>query len=133
MSHTVAHRPHVQHPHVPLLPVLAVIVAICIAAAVIYAVNQPRDFTITTTVGEVAGMPQAAPGAPPVLESPVFRHALMSQRLSGAELQAFKYGRLHQVDGASLDPVSVTPHRLERAELMALPTPWASGEFELPR
>jgi len=31
MSNTIAHRPHVQH-HVPVMPVLAVVIAIAIAA-----------------------------------------------------------------------------------------------------
>jgi hypothetical protein len=109
MSNTIAHRPHVHH-HVPLVPVLAVIVAVIIAAAVIYAVNQPQEVTITTVGSDAVTVPLIAPNAVPVSESPVFRHALARPTLSGAEAQAFKYGRLHQVDGATLDPVGVTPY-----------------------
>jgi hypothetical protein len=110
MSNAIAHRPHAHHRHVPLMPVLAVIVAVIIAAAVIYAINQPQDVTITTTGSQAITTPVVTPNAPPVPESPVFRHAMMRNQLSGAELQAFKYGRLHQVDGATLDPVSPAPY-----------------------
>jgi hypothetical protein len=106
MSNTIAHRRHVHH-HVPLLPVAA---AIVIAAAVIYAVNQPQEVTITTVGSDAVTVPLIAPNAVAVPESPVFRHAFARRQLSGAELQAFKYGRLQQVDDATLDPVGTTPY-----------------------
>jgi hypothetical protein len=109
MSHTIAHRPHVHH-HVSLLPVLAVVVAIALAAVVVYAVSQPQEATITSIGSEAVIAPLVAPGAPPVPESQVFRHSYLRTGLSGAELQAFEYGRLHQVDGATLDPVGTTPY-----------------------
>lgn len=108
MSNTIAHRPHVHHRHVPMLPVLAVIIAVIIATAVIWAVNQPET-AIVSTGGEAITMPAAQPGVVPAPESPVFRHAMTRVRLTGAEWQAYKYGRLHQVDGATLDPVSPAP------------------------
>ena len=107
MSHTIAHRPHVHH-HVPLTPVFAVIVAIAIAAVVIWAINQPRTTSrparqpgrpgADRTAGSGAGARE--PGVPPRADAraPERGHS-----------QAYLAGRLHQVEGSTLDPLSTTP------------------------
>jgi hypothetical protein len=114
MSHTIAHRPHVQH--FPVLPLLMVVAAIIIATAVIWAINQPAPVVISTTSGTAGAVTFVRPAAPPALESPVFRHALMRAGMTGADTQAYKYGRLHQVDGASLDRVGTTPFTVRKYE-----------------
>jgi hypothetical protein len=95
---------------VPLVPLLAVIVAVVIAAVVLWAVNQPESLTVTTTGGEAISAPLAAPAAVPAPESPVFRHSLVRMRLTGAGLQTYRYARMHQIEGTSLDPRSSTPY-----------------------
>jgi hypothetical protein len=108
MSNTIAHRPHVHH-NVSLMPVLAVIVAIAIAAVVIWAVNQPQTTSTTTTGSAAVSVPVVQPGAPPVPESPVFRHAQIRALQNGGYSQPYLYGRLHQVDGTTNDPLTTTP------------------------
>jgi hypothetical protein len=107
MSNTIAHRPQVHH-HVPLMPVFAVIVTIALATVVIWAVNQPQT-TITTSGGAVATTPIVQPQAPPVPDSPVFRHAEIRALQSGGHSQAYLTGRLHQVEGTTLDPLTTAP------------------------
>ena len=106
MSNTIAHRPHVQH-HVPVMPVLAVVIAIAIAALVIWAVNQPQNVTITT--GSEAGAAYVQPAIVATPESPVFRHAQKRVLRHGGYPKAYLIGRLHQVEGATLDPVTTLP------------------------
>jgi len=106
MSNTIAHRPHVHH-HVPLMPVFAVIVTIALAAVVIWAVNQPQT-TITTSGDMVASTPIVQPQAPPVPESPVFRHAEIRALQNGGHSHAYLTGRVHQVEGTTLDPLTTT-------------------------
>jgi hypothetical protein len=107
MSNTIAHRPHVHH-HVPLTPVVAFVVAIAIAAIVILAINQPQT-TVTTSGAAAVSAPliQSATVAAP--ESPVFRHAQMRVLQNGGYQQAYVSGRLHQVDGSTLDPLTSVP------------------------
>jgi hypothetical protein len=104
MSHTIAHRPHVRH-HVPAAPGVAVIVAIVIATAVIWAVNQPQT-TIVTPATETIGQAAIQPGAVAVPESPVARHAQMRVNMAGGYPRAYVVNQHHLVNGASLDPVS---------------------------
>jgi hypothetical protein len=109
MSHTIAHRPHVHH--IPLLPVLAVLAAVLIATAIIWAVAQPQTGTTTTTTGgEAIVAPVVHPAAVAPPESPVFRHALMRVGLAGGYERAFIVGRVHMVEGTTLDPVSTNPY-----------------------
>ena len=110
MSNTIAHRPHAHH-HVPLLPVLAVIVTIAIATAVIWAVNQPETVTSTTTatISEAVSAPAIQPAAVAPPESPVFRHALMRAGIAGGLSPAYKANLHHLVNGRTLDPVSTEP------------------------
>jgi hypothetical protein len=107
MSNTIAHRPHVHH-HVSLTPVFAVVVAIAIAAVVIWAINQPQP-TITTSGAAAVTAPLVQPAAVAQPESPVFRHAQARVLESGGYSQAYLTGRLHQVEGTTLDPLSTTP------------------------
>ncbi len=103
MSNTIAHSTHVHH-HVPLMPVLAVIIAIAIAAAAIYAINLPETTTGTSTEAVNApAVDQAAVAAP---ESPAFRHALMTGGLD----RAYVVNLHHLVEGTTLDPVSTQPY-----------------------
>jgi hypothetical protein len=60
MSNAIAHRPHVHHVRVPMMTVIAVLVAIAIAAAVIYAANRPET---ATTASHAVAAPAAAPAA----------------------------------------------------------------------
>jgi len=108
MSHTIAHRPHVHH-RLPLLPLLVVIVAIAVATIVVWAISQPEQVTIMTN-SETIAVPLVQPAAVAASESPVFRHALMRRQQNGALTQAYLYGRAHQVDGATLDPIGTMPY-----------------------
>ena len=108
MSNTIAHRPHVHH-HVPVMPVLAVIFAIVIAAVVIWAVNQPQTVTITTTGGAVA-TPVVQPNEVPVPRSEVVRHAQARVLLRGEPAQFYLARSLHRpVGSTSTEPLSTTP------------------------
>jgi hypothetical protein len=107
MSNTIAHRPHVQH-HVPLMPVLAVIIAIAAAAAILWAINQPQA-TFSTAGGTAISAPLVQPAPAPSTENPTFRHAQMRVLQNGGYSQAYLYGRLHQVDGSTTDPLTTTP------------------------
>ena len=110
MSNTIAHRLHVQH-HVPLMPVLAVIVTARPATVVTWAVNQPAQTTTTPPVGERclhAGHPAGGrrrpgePGVPPLAHE--------GQCGKGGYPRASIVGRYHMVEGATLDPVSTNPY-----------------------
>ncbi len=107
MSNTIAHRPHAHH--LPLAPVIAVVAVALIAAAVIWAINQPET-TTTTTVGTSIVSPVVHPAAVAAPESPVFRHALMRVNSGGGYPRAYSVGRRHMVEGATLDPVSTNPY-----------------------
>jgi hypothetical protein len=108
MSNTIAHRPHVQH-HVPLTPVLAVIVTVALAAVVIWAVNTPQTPSIATSGTAAVSAPFVQAATVPAPDSPVFRHAQMLALQNGGYSQAFLSGRLHQVEGTMLDPLTTTP------------------------
>ena len=108
MSTTIAHRQHVQHRHVPLMPIVAVIVAIVLATAVIWAMNQPQSTTITTAA-ETVGVPLVQPAAVSAAESPVFRHAQMRAAMTGGYPRAYVVNLHHLVSGATLDPVTTDP------------------------
>jgi hypothetical protein len=104
MSNTIAHRPHAHH-HVSLTPILAVIVAIAIAAAVIYAINLPES---TTTSIEYVSAP-APTIVVPQPDNPVFRHDLMRMGQTG-QLRPYLTNLRHLVAGTTLDPVSTQPY-----------------------
>jgi hypothetical protein len=109
MSHTIAHRPHAHH-HVPVKPIIAVIVAVAVAAVVIWAINQPQTATVTSITEAAPALyvqPAAIVTAP---DSPVFRHAQMRVLQHDGYSQAYLAGRLHQVDGTTLDPVNTAPY-----------------------
>jgi hypothetical protein len=108
MSNTIAHMPHVHH-RAPLAPVLAVIVTVAIATVLIWAVNQPQT-TIATGGSTAVTAPAVQPLAAPAPDSPVFRHAQMRVLQNGAYPQAYLTGRLHQVEGTTLDPLGTTPY-----------------------
>ena len=108
MSHTIVHRPHVHH-HVPLLPIVALIAAVLIAGAVLWAVNQPETTTTTTSVSEAVFVPAVAPATVAAPESPVFRHALMRAGMTGGYDRAYTGNLHHLVEGTTLDPVTVPP------------------------
>lgn len=108
MSNTIAHRPHAHH--LPLAPIIAVVAVALIAAAVIWAINQPETATTTTTVGTSIVSPVVHPAAVAAPESPVFRHALMRVNSGGGYPRAYSVGRRHMVEGATLDPVSTNPY-----------------------
>jgi hypothetical protein len=108
MSNTIAHRPHVHH-HVPLTPVLAVLVTVLIAAALIWAINLP-DATTTTSSTEAVPVPSAGPAFVAAPESPVFRHALMRAGMTGGYERAYIVNLHHLVEGTTLDPVSTQPY-----------------------
>ena len=107
MSNTIAHSSHVRH-HVPVMPILAVIVTIVLATVVIWAVNQPQSTTITTTT-EAVGAPLVQPAAVAAPESPVFRHAQMRATMNGGHPRAYVVNTYHLVDGTTLDPVTTQP------------------------
>ena len=108
MSHTIAHRPHAHH--LPLAPVIALIVLVLIAAAVIWNVNQPEPTTTTTIVGASVVSPVVHPAAVAAPESPVFRHTLMRVNSGDGYPLAYIVGRHHLVEGATLDPFSTNPY-----------------------
>lgn len=109
MSNTIAHRPHVHH-HVPLMPVFAVIVAIALATVVIWAINQPQTTPSITASGSAAvSAPFVQPVTAPAPDSPVARHAQMRVLQNGGYSQAYLSGRLHQVEGTMLEPLTTTP------------------------
>jgi hypothetical protein len=109
MSNTIAHR-HQVHHHVPLMPVLAVIVAVLLATVVIWAINQPQT-TTTTPVSETAYTPALQQAAVPAPESPVFRHSLMRVNAAGGYPRAYLDNLHHLVNGTTLDPVSTQASR----------------------
>ena len=110
MSNTIAHRPHVHH-HVPVMPVLAVILAIAIAAVVIWAVNQPQTITISTTGGGAVATPVVQPNEVPVPRSDVVRHAQARVLLRGEPPQFYLARSLHRPAGTtSVEPLSPTPY-----------------------
>ena len=104
MSNTIAQRPHVHH-RVPLVPVLAVIIAIALAAAVLWAINQPEPATITTT-DATSSIVSIAPAAVPVPATAKFRHELADFWAN----DAYRVARAQQVKGTTLDPVSTSPY-----------------------
>jgi hypothetical protein len=55
MSQTIAHR-HGTHVHVPLAPIIALVVAAIVAAAVLILVNQPATTTTRTETAVGAAM-----------------------------------------------------------------------------
>lgn len=110
MSNTIVHRPHVHH-HVSLLPIVALIAAVLIAGAVLWAVNLPETTTTSTTsVPEAVFVPAAAPATVAAPESPVFRHALMRAGMTGGYDRAYTGNLHHLVEGTTLDPVTTLPN-----------------------
>jgi hypothetical protein len=107
MSNTIAHRPRVHH-HVPVVPILAVIVTIALATVVLWAVNQPQSTTITTTT-EAVSAPLAQPAAVAAPESPVFRHAQMRAGVNGGYPRVYVVNMHHLVNGATLSPLTTRP------------------------
>jgi len=77
MSQTIAHE-HGTHVHIPLAPIIALVVAAIVAAAVLILINQP---TITTTQTETAVGPAttALTADVPKDLSPAFRVRLLQQ------------------------------------------------------
>ena len=77
MSQTIAHE-HGTHVHIPLAPIIALVVAAIVAAAVLILINQP---TITTTQTETAVGPATTALTADVPEdlSPAFRVRLLQQ------------------------------------------------------
>lgn len=110
MSSAIVHRHHVRH--VPVAPVIAMIVVALIAAAVIWVVNPPETATTTRTVGTTIVSPVVHPAAIAAPESPVFRHALM--RVHGDHPRAYSVGQRHIVEGTTLDLVSTNPYGTAR-------------------
>ena len=108
MSNTIAHRPHVHH--FPLLPALAMLAAVLIAAAVLYAINVPQAGVSTSTSTDAIVIPVVHAAAVAAPESPVFRHALMRVNSAGGYERTYVVGRAHMVEGATLDPVSTNPY-----------------------
>jgi hypothetical protein len=111
MSNTIAHRPHVHH-HVPVMPVLAVVLAIVIAAAVIWAINQPQTINISTTSPGTVALPVVQPNEVPVPRSEVVRHAQMIPLLHGQAAQSVLARRLHFIEGTTLTPLSTAPYAM---------------------
>jgi hypothetical protein len=120
MSSTIAHRQHVQHRHVPLMPIFAVFVTIVLATAVIWAVNQPQSTTITTTT-EAVGAPLVQPAAVAAPESPVFRHAQMRAAINGGSPRVYVVNLHHLVNGATLDRVTTDPGAVLTGQRHPLP------------
>ena len=108
MSNTIAHRSQVRH--FPLLPALAVLAAVLIAAAVLYAINVPQAGISTPTATDAIVLPVVHPAIVAAPESPVFRHALMRVNGNGGYDRAYVVGRAHMVEGTTLDPVSTSPY-----------------------
>ena len=92
MSTTIAHRHHV---HVPLAPILAVVVTALIAAAAIWVINQP---TSTTSGTKAVSAPVARPAAVPLPETLAVRR----QVTEAGAAEVFAYPRNH-VQGVTLD------------------------------
>jgi hypothetical protein len=99
MSTTIAHRRH--HVHVPWPTILAVIFTALIAAAVIWALNQPTSITTGTRAVPTA---LAAPAAVPLPETLAARRVA----LENGPAEPFAYPRNH-VPGVTLDAVSTQP------------------------
>ena len=107
MSNTIAHRPQVHH-HVPVVPIIAVLVAIAIATLVLWAINQPQSTTITTTT-EAVSAPLVQPAAVAALESPVFHHAQMRAGVNGGHPRVYVVNMHHLVNGTTLSPLTTRP------------------------
>jgi len=101
MSTTIAHRHHV---HVPLAPILAVIVTALIAAAVIMVINQP---TSTTTQTKAVSAPLARSAAVPLPETLAVRHQALEAVVPAGAAEVFAYPRNH-VQGVTLDAGQVS-------------------------
>ena len=105
MSNTIAHRHHV---HVPLTPILAVIVTIVLATLVIWAINQPQTITVSP-VTETISAPAIQPATVAAPESPVFRHAQMRVNMAGGYPRVYVVNVHHLVNGTTLAPVTAHP------------------------
>jgi len=103
MSTTIAHRHHVHH--VPLTPILAVLAAALVAAALIWAINQPP--TTTTTETQAVSAPLVLPAEVAVPESPAIRRQLAETMVLAAPAAGTAYSRNH-VQGVTLDPAGAT-------------------------
>jgi hypothetical protein len=63
MSQTIAHR-HATHVHIPLAPIIALVIAVIVAAAVLILINQPTTTntrTETTASAATAVVPAVVP------------------------------------------------------------------------
>ncbi len=83
---------------------------VLIAIAVLYAINPPQTGTTTSVATEAIVMPVVHPYAVASPESPVFRHALIRVNQTGGYERAYLVGRMHLVEGTTLDPVSTSPY-----------------------
>ena len=101
MSTTIAHRHHV---HVPLAPILAVIVTALIAATVIWVINQPPS---PTTQTKAVSAPVARPAAVPLPETLAVRHQALEAVVPAGAAEVFAYPRNH-VQGVTLDAGQVS-------------------------
>ena len=111
MSNAVVHRPHAHQ--VPLLPVVALIVAVLIAATIVWAIEQSQTTTTATTTDAIV-LPVVHANAIPAPESPVFRHAQMRVNAGGGYPREYVVGKLHLVEGSTLGPADTNPYGTAR-------------------
>jgi hypothetical protein len=86
MSQTIAQR-HTTHVHIPLAPIIALVVAVIVAAAVLILINQP---TSTTTKAETSAAVAtvALPAAVPHPETLAMRRHMIEQAQARAQAPA---------------------------------------------
>jgi len=118
MTTTIAHR---QHVHVPFIPVIAVLAAVIVAAAVLILVNRPSRTTTSETVAGVASAATTAGVAEP--ETPALRRLLAETQavvVPAAEARDYSHNRAL---GTTLDPASRYELALPAPNYLPAPSP----------
>jgi len=113
MSQTIAHR-HGTHVHIPLAPLIALVVAAIIAAAVLILINQPMS-TTTSTETTVGAATMALPASVHHPETVAMRRHMIEQaqarvqaRAHAPALTAAKWRILHNhLQGTTTNASSV--------------------------
>jgi len=101
MSQTIAHR-HETHVHVPLTPIIALVVAAIIAAGILIVINQPQ-FTTSRTETSVGAVTAVLPASVPKPESPAVRRHLVQQAQASVSSPAAWRITHNHAKGISLD------------------------------
>jgi len=86
MSQTIAHR-HATHLHIPLAPIIALVAAVIVAAAVLILINQPTSTPTRTETSAVAAT-VAVPASVPHPETLAMRRHIIEQAQARAKAPA---------------------------------------------